>query len=278
MSLSIQNLSLAYGGKKIINNITLPLISSGSLVAVLGANAVGKSTLLKALSGFLKSSGQISLYKQNLRSLTQQQRMQMIAYLPQVLPQMSTLFAYELVYSAARATGNLSKGRIEETMNKVFERLDIVPLAFRRMQEMSGGQRQMIGLAQVLVREPYLFLLDEPTSALDLHWQLNVLEMIREETQKNEAIAFVASHDLNLALRFCDQVLILTKNGVLAIGKPREVLNAEHLKVAYGIEGRIEFCSEGYPIVLADRATVKSDDVIVSNYSNVKNFVKTVAK
>lgn len=258
MSLSIEGLSLAYGSKQIMHNLSLPLIPPGSLVAVLGANAVGKSTLLKAMAGLLDYSGQIFLYKQSLPTLTQQQRMQMIGYLPQLLPQLSTLMAYELVYSAARAAGNLAGEQIEERVDGIFERLDIKALALREMREMSGGQRQMVGLAQVLVRAPQLLLLDEPTSALDLYWQLNVLEAIREETEKKEVIAFVASHDLNLALRFCDQILLLAQGGALAIGRPEQVLDAERLRIAYGIEGRIESCSQGYPIVLADRPAKKT--------------------
>ena len=112
----------------------------------------------------------------------------------------------------------------------------------------------MVGLAQGLVRHPKLLLLDEPTSALDLHWQLNVLETIREEATKTGAIGLVASHDLNLALRFCDQLLIVNRDGVLAMGAPVDVLTPENLRLAYGIEGRVEQCSKGYPIVLADRA------------------------
>lgn len=277
MSLSVQALSVAYGRKKIIHNMNLPAIKPGSLVAVLGANAVGKSTLLKAMAGLLKYKGNISLYKQALTSLTQQQRMKMIGYLPQTLPQPSTLVAYELVYSGMRAMGGLSIQDIEKKVEHVFQRLGIADLALREMQAMSGGQRQMIGLAQVLVREPHLLLLDEPTSALDLHWQLNVLQAIREEASDNEAIAFVASHDLNLALRFCDQVLLLAKDGVLAMGDPEQVLNADYLYKAYGIEGRIETCSQGYPIVLADKAATAGEPVLAADYSNIKSFVKPAA-
>ncbi len=118
---------------------------------------------------------------------------------------------------------------------------------------MSGGQRQMVGLAQVLVRQPGLMLLDEPTSALDLHWQLNVLNAVRAATRHNGAIALVASHDLNLALRFCDQVLVLSPGGKATLGLAEQVLTPALLAHTYGIEARIERCSHGHPIVLADR-------------------------
>ena len=193
--------------------------------------------------------------EQSLADWPQRERMKNIAYLPQTLPQTSTLVAYELIQSACRAGAEALDGTaLNARVEQVFERLGIRHLALRKMREMSGGQRQMIGLAQILVRRPKLLLLDEPTSALDLHWQLNVLQAVREETRNYRAIAFVASHDLNLALRFCDQLLILADGGVLAMGAPGEVLTPDYLRSAYGIEGRVESCSRGYPIVLADRA------------------------
>lgn len=256
MSVDIQNLNVGYGrDKTTIRDINLPTIPPGTLVAVVGANAVGKSTLLKSLAGIQSYDGDVSFEQQNMSEMSRHQRMRTIGYLPQTLPQATTLVAYELVYSACRAVcGYLSASEVELRIEKVFDRLGISDMALKKMAEMSGGQRQMVGLAQVLVRQPKLLLLDEPTSALDLHWQLNVLQAIHEETTKNQAIAFVASHDLNLSLRFCDQILVLQKGRVLAVGKPEEVLTPECLRQAYGVEGRIESCSHGYPIVLADRA------------------------
>lgn len=134
----------------------------------------------------------------------------------------------------------------------VFNQLGLESLALRKMQELSGGQRQLIGLAQVLVRRSSLLLLDEPTSALDLHSQLTVLQAIKKETQENNAIALVASHDINLALRFCDQLLLLLPNGKVHFGSPEQVLTPEYLTQAYQVEGRVEACSKGYTIVLAD--------------------------
>lgn len=255
MTLSIQNMDVGYRSRRVISGINLPKIKPGSLVGVLGPNAVGKSTLLKSLAGINKYSGDVLFNEASLSGLARAEFIRTIGYLPQTLPQATTLVAYELVFSACRAVRtDLTLGEIERSIDMVFERLGIVPLALRRLAEMSGGQRQMVGLAQVLVRQPKLLLLDEPTSALDLHWQLNVLETIREEVKRSNAIGLVASHDLNLALRFCDQLLILNQEGVLAMGPAKDVLTPENLRLAYGIEGRVEQCSLGYSIVLADRA------------------------
>ncbi|AGH46804.1 ABC transporter ATP-binding protein [Paraglaciecola psychrophila] len=255
MSLIIQNFQVGYGRNVIIKNLELPAITPGTLVALIGSNGVGKSTLLKSLAGVMKFKGEATFEQQPIAQMSQAKRMQHIGYLPQTLPQPTSLVAYELVYSACRAAAGVPVDNINEAIERVFKRLGIMPLALKKMSEMSGGQRQMVGLAQVLVRQPKLLLLDEPTSALDLHWQLNVLETIKQQTEEHQRIAFVASHDLNLALRFCDQVLVLAKGGLLAMGAPKNVLTPECLDQAFGITARIEACSKGYPIILADSAS-----------------------
>lgn len=254
MSLIFEGLRLGYGRQSLFENISLDTISRGDLVAVIGPNGVGKSTLMKALAGLLKYTGRICFEQQELSELSNRQRMQTIGYLPQTLPQPTTLVAYELVFSACRATwAGLPVSEIEQRIEKVFTQLGIGELALRKMQELSGGQRQMVGLAQVLIRQAPLLLLDEPTSALDLHWQLSVLQAVRDETRQWQSVALVASHDLNLTLRFCDYLLILLPDGTTRFGAAEEVLTPDYLRQAYQIEGRVEACSRGHTLVLADR-------------------------
>ncbi|MEC7815803.1 MAG: ABC transporter ATP-binding protein [Pseudomonadota bacterium] len=255
MSLLLHDLTAGYGRRPVFRNLSLPDIPDGSLVAVVGPNAVGKSTLLKSLAGVLPASGLVALCGHDLASLPAGERVQRVGYLPQPLPQAIPLVAYETVFSACRAArGDWSRATTEQAIERVFTELGIRHLALKRLSEMSGGQRQMVGLAQVLVRETPLLLLDEPTSALDLHWQLNVLNAVRSAATDRKAIALVASHDLNLSLRFCDQVLVLGSGGSARLGPPDIVLTPDLLAETYGIDARIEQCSRGYPIVLADSA------------------------
>ncbi|EEF80281.1 Ferrichrome transport ATP-binding protein FhuC [Methylophaga thiooxydans] len=254
-TLQVDNLSVRYGKHQVLNQLNFGPVKAGQLIGVIGRNGAGKSTLLKAMTGLVPHQGKVSLNQQPLALLGDPQRSSQLAYLPQTLPQPSTLTAYEMVYSSFRAVAaNVPRTQIEASLEAVFKQLGIHHLALRRLDQLSGGQRQMVGLAQVLTRQPQLLLLDEPTSALDLHWQLNVLQTVTQTLKQRQHIGLIAIHDINLALRFCDQLMVLADGKVLAMGNSREVLTSDLLRQAYGVEARIETCSQGRPIVLCDSA------------------------
>ncbi len=258
--LEVRNLSCGYGKRPVLSGLDLPLLPPGTLAAVIGANAAGKSTLLKALAGLRPAGGQVLLDGEDLGRLGLERRLARVGYLPQQLPQGTALVVYEAVVSALRASrGDLAAHEAEAAVERVFDSLALRPLALRRLDELSGGQRQMVGLAQAMVRDPRLLLLDEPTSALDLRWQLQVLETVRALTHNHQAVGLIAIHDLNLALRFCDRVVVLGNGGLLAAGTPGEVFDAGVLRDAYGVDGRVERCSLGHRIVLVDRTLDKEE-------------------
>ncbi len=252
MTLSISNLSSGYRARSVLQQITLPSIPAGSLVALIGPNGVGKSTLVRALAGLQPASGQVTLQDEPLATLSPRERQRRVAYLPQTLPQATSLVVYEMLLGAAYLSGETVQAQITAAIARVADSLGITELMLRRLSELSGGQRQMVGLAQVLVRQAPLLLLDEPTSALDLRWQLNVLEVVRRYVRERQAIALVASHDLNLALRFADQVIMLAPGGDCRMGEPLQVVTPDSLQTCYGVQGRVETCSLGYPVVLVD--------------------------
>lgn len=251
MQLSIRNFSIGYGKRFLFQDINLSDIQPGSLVAVLGPNGVGKSTWVKALAGLNTYKGNALLGGIELNSMSQNQRLQKIGYVPQTLPQGSNLLAYEVVLSSASSKASRqAKERVEET----FISLGIEHLAMKAMHQLSGGQKQMVSLAQALVRRPKLYLLDEPTSALDLNWQIQVLEAIKKEVHESHSIALLISHDINLAIRHCDQVLLLGKEQILGQGSAFETLSNKSIKQAYNVSARIERCSQGQPIIIVDEA------------------------
>ena len=253
--LSLRRLTLRYGRVPVLSDVSLPPLTSETVVGVLGSNGAGKSTLLRALAGLIAHSGEIEIDGRPLADLSHAERARQIGYLPQALPQVSTLVAYEAVLSACRAVDpDRSRRDAEAAVEETFSRLGIRDIAFRALNTLSGGQRQMVGLAQVVVRKPSILLLDEPTSALDLRWQLDVFRIVRGIVADTGGVSLIALHDINLAMRHCDALVLLGRCGVLAFGPPKEAVTAATLRDAYAIDGRIETCTRGMPFVVTDSA------------------------
>ena len=124
---------------------------------------------------------------------------------------------------------------------------------------MSGGKRQLLGLALIVARETPLILLDEPTSSLDLRWQLDTLSLLRQHARQANALAVIALHDLNLAIRYCDDAILIAEGGCIACGPVEQVITADRLRQVFGVQARIERCSQNRPIVLIDQS-ISSDE------------------
>lgn len=253
---AIEGFGAGYGRREVVADFDLALLAPGTLAAVVGANAAGKSTLLKGIAGLCRARGSVRLDGEELTRIDTARRLERVGYLPQVLPQGSALAVYEALLAAllGGAGGRVTR-EAELAVERVLDELALRALALRRLDELSGGQRQMVGLAQVMVRAPRLLLLDEPTSALDLRWQLRVLGTVRDLAARSGCIALVAIHDLNLALRFCNHLIVLGAGRLLAAGEPQRTLDAALLDRAYGVAARVERCSLGFPVVLVDHAT-----------------------
>ncbi len=254
--LVISRLDAGYHHRPVISGVTVPAIAAGSVVALVGPNAAGKSTLLKAIAGLVPAQGQVGLAGTDLATLSTRERLRRVGYLPQALPQPTSLLAYEIWQSALRAgRPEWSGAQREAAIAHAVQDLGLGDLALRRMDELSGGQRQMVGLAQAVLRAPQLLLLDEPTSALDLRWQLTVLSTLRRHADATRTLCIVAMHDLNLAARFCHRMLVLHHGRLQAAGAPGDILTPGLLRQVYGVQARVERCSQGQLMVLADTAT-----------------------
>ena len=255
MSLVLQQVGIRYGRKTVVHDVTLAPLLSGSMVAMVGANGAGKSSTLRALAGLQPMTGQALLDGENLAQMTAAARARRVAYMPQSLPQASTLTVYESVLSAVRtACPQLAWGLVQQRLEQVLTDLGLATLALRPLDALSGGQRQMAGLAQLLVRQPRLLLLDEPTSALDMRWQLCLMQALRRYLDQHQALCLMAVHDLSLAARFCPDMVVMAQGRVVARGEPGRILTPALLRQAYGIVARVETCSLGTPVVVAEQA------------------------
>lgn len=253
--LRICDLHTGYRKKKIISGLNTPLLPRGQITALLGPNGSGKSTLLRALADLNPAQGELQLNGEDLMTLPPARRAQKVVYLPQSLPQGVHLHALESVIVARRASGSKHSQNVEQEAYSILEKLGVAHLAMSFLDQLSGGQKQLIGLAQSLIREPDLLLLDEPLSALDLNYQFHVMDIVARETRLRNIVTVVVIHDINIALRHANFALMLKGGELIASGLPGEVVTPASLATVYGVDGRVEYCSRGLPHVVVDGLT-----------------------
>jgi iron complex transport system ATP-binding protein len=254
-TLTISHLSAGYKNREIIHDLTLPPLEAGTITAVIGPNGAGKTTLLRALGGLLPGRGEALYDGRNLLLCKPAERARLVTYMPQTLPQGVALTVIEAVITALRAAPGKNaetEAALHARADAALEHLGIGQLAFSGIDELSGGQRQLVSLAQSIVRHPKILLLDEPTSALDPRHQLNVMGAVRNHVTTHEAIAIIVLHDLNLALQWANHAVLLKDGRLMAAGRPNEAVTPGSLAEAYGVTARVEHCSQGRPHILFD--------------------------
>lgn len=250
--LKISGFSAGYPNKPIVTDLNVPLLPRGKITVLLGPNGCGKSTLLRAMAGLNRAQGAMWLNGEELMAQPFARRASRVVYLPQTLPAGVHLHVLESIIVAQRASGGRSSAASEAEVMALLEQLGIAHLALSYLDRLSGGQKQLVGLAQSLIRRPELLLLDEPLSALDLNYQFHVMSLIRRETHRRNIVTVVVVHDINIALRHGEHILMLQNGELIADGLPEDVITAESLARVYGVRARIERCSQGTAQVLID--------------------------
>lgn len=248
MSLIVEDLAFAYRSQSVLDGIDLRL--DPVVTALIGPNAVGKSTLLRCVAGILKPQGRISFDGRDLSTMKRRERARLIGYLAQDGPRRVELTVLEAVLLGRLHT--LSWRVDDEDLDMalaVLQSLDIDDLALGRVSELSAGQKQMVSIAQVLVQRPRILLMDEPTNSLDLQHKLEIMEAIASVTQVRELTTIVALHDLNLAARVAHTIVVLHEGQVYAAGRPELVLTPKMLRTVYGVEARVRIDEEGLSII-----------------------------
>ena len=219
-------------------------IEAGQMIGVIGANGAGKSTLLKALAGVIPSQGSVLLENGPLPALSPKQRAQRIGYLPQNQSSAWSLTVEDIVALGRAPWGDQNAAAIDQALS------DCALKAWRQrpVAELSGGEQARVWLARVLAGQPQILLADEPLASLDLLHQRNIMQLLRQQARASRAVV-VAIHDLSLAARYCDLLVLLCEGQLLALGTPAEVLTKAHLQRAFGLELHIDLDSDP-PILL----------------------------
>ena len=252
--LNIADVSVAFDGHMVLQNVSFGPMAAGSITTLLGSNAAGKSTLLRRIAGELGGAGTVTVAGQAVETWSIHHRNRP-AHVPQDISMNSSLRVFEAVLLASKqGSGWGVEGSELDAVTRMLQTLEINVLADRELAALSGGQRQLVSIAQAMIRAPSVLLLDEPTSALDLQNQFDVLDLLRRLARARSMCVVMAIHDINHALRFADHVVVLHQGRVHATGRPLDVLTPALLEKVYGVRARLEYCSQGAPFLIVDRS------------------------
>lgn len=257
--LNVEQASYAYAaGRREAPLFTLEALSfqarQREVVAIVGPNASGKSTLLRLLSGALKPlSGRVQLDGFEMSQLDPRTRAQRIAMVQQESSLLFPMRAWEYTLQGRHPYGRPLRFETQEDLAIIENALAQVGashLGERRMQELSGGEKQRVVLARALAQRPMLLLLDEPTLHLDIGSQVELLRQLQRLARENRYTVVVVTHELNLAAEFADRVVILQCGKCLRVGPPAEVYGRELLEQVFGTELEVETSASGTPRVV----------------------------
>jgi len=226
-----------------LKSVSLEL-QRGELLGLIGANGAGKSTLLHIIAGLQESSGNIKIDGNPINLIPPHERARIVGIQPQAVSSAWALTVADIVALGRMPWGDEDEAAIE----RAIERAGISEFRDRIIDQLSGGERARVWLARVLAGEPQLLLSDEPIASLDIHYQLAVMEVLKNYSREDNGV-IVAIHDLSLAARFCDRLCLLDKGELIALGTPAEVLTETLLSRAYGVPVDIDL-DRNPPVVL----------------------------
>lgn len=254
-ALAVKSLKFCYGKKLILDDITFS-VSTGTICGLLGPNGSGKTTLLKCINGILKpAAGRIEINNVSLEQMSRPEIARSMSVVPQ---QTNTVFSFKVVDMVVMGRSPVLEVWQKPTLSdraeavKLLTELGIGHLAERPFNEISGGERQMVLLARAIFQNTPIMLLDEPTSHLDLKNQVKIMELVRSVALKRGITTIMTLHDPNLALHYCDEVVLLKNGRIMDMGKINQVLLDENLSTMYEIKVNMEVTRQGKQVIIPE--------------------------
>ena len=253
MILKVKDVVFGYSSVKILDGVSLELEHS-EILGVIGPNGAGKSTLIRCINNILKpQGGTIILDGKDIKDLTRMEIARKLGYVPQSTKNSFPATVFDTILMGRRPhCGWQSSSADVRKILEILELVGIEDLAMRDFTELSGGQQQKVILARALAQEADVLLLDEPTSNLDIRQQLETMEIVRSLVSERCISSIMAIHDLNLAARYADKILMLKGGRIFDVGDPFSVLTKENIQKVYGVEAEVKE-DDGRPYILPKR-------------------------
>lgn len=240
--LAARGLTLGYDGRPVVHEVDL-VVPADEVTVVVGANGCGKSTLLRGLGRLLKpTAGSVELDGSDIRRRRTKEVAGVLGLLPQQPLAPEGITVSDLVGRGRHPHQRVFRRWSADDDAAVAEALratDTAALADERVDELSGGQRQRVWIAMLLAQDPRIMLLDEPTTYLDIAHQVEVLELLTDLNRRRGTTVVMVLHDLNLAARYADRLVVMAAGRVVGEGTPAEVLTPEAVGAAFGLECRV---------------------------------------
>jgi iron complex transport system ATP-binding protein len=252
--LKVKDVEFSYASVPILKDICIELAKS-EMLGVVGPNGAGKSTLLRCIDRILEPQrGSILLDEREIKKMSMLELAKKLGYIPQSTSQVFPATVFDTVLMGRRPHIGWRSGEKDmKNVLKTLQMLKIEKFAMRDINELSGGQQQKVFIARALTQEPDVLLLDEPTSNLDIRHQLEVMDIIKNIVREEELSAIMAIHDLNLASRYADRIIMMNSGKIFAAGDPVSVLTPDNIKWVYGVEAEVNN-NNGRPYIVPIRA------------------------
>lgn len=240
--LEAAGLSLSYDGREVIAGLDLS-IPEGKVTVIVGANACGKSTFLRGVARLLRpTAGTVHLDGRNVSSYPAKEFARVVGILPQSPIAPDGITVADLVGRGRHPHQGLFRqwsSADQAIVAEAMEATSTTELADRRVEELSGGQRQRVWIAMALAQDTDILLLDEPTTFLDVTHQIDLLDLLADLNRSRRSTIVMVLHDLNLAARYADHLVVMAKGAVLANGAPADILTSDLVQRAFGLESQI---------------------------------------
>ena len=236
--LEVQDITINYGGRAVVRGVSFEL-RAGKIIALLGANGAGKTTILKSLNGGLPTAdGAVLLNGKAVGDFSRREMAREIAVIAQETTTSFPVSVLDFVLAGRFAHGTTFGWETERDLQialKSLEECDLQTYENRLMNQLSGGERQRVVLARALTTEAKIHLLDEPTANLDLAHQALLFRLIKSRCETGDRAAVVITHDINLASEFADEIILLKNGAILSKGAPATVLTADNLQKVFNV-------------------------------------------
>lgn len=261
MKIKIDNIEFAYDCVPVLKDVTAEIDGPG-FISILGPNGVGKSTLIHCINKILSpTGGTVFIDERDVRDITIKELAKEIGYVPYSANDTFPLTVVDTVLMGRHPHSRWKS--LDRDLDVVYDTLDalgISDLAMRPFNELSAGQHQKVMLARGLAQEPRILLLDEPTSNLDVRHQIDVAKLLRKLSEEKHILVIMICHDINIAAKYSDRIILLNEGTIFAIGTPQEVITEGNLAAVYRVRSKI-IDDDGRPhVVLKDSISDKMED------------------